>query len=162
MKAITYKVSKTHFKNSTRPPQNPEKRGVAYETETHFVHFYCNDDYWYVLSTGLTVIEKKDGSLTDWVKNTFGAEEIDKVSNVIGQAFDGIWRPGVSEYPAISEAIGSDSEAKHNDLISVRILLEKIGDIFSYVEPNKIGLQAHSHKSRELLILACTEVENHW
>src|SRR6202035_1353110 len=31
-----------------------------------------------------------------------------------------------------------------------------------FIEPDKDGLQAYSHKTRELLILASTEVENYW
>ena len=40
------------------------------------------------------------------------------------------------------------------------ILIQKLQDILLYVEPSPEGLKTYSHKIRELLILACTEVES--
>jgi hypothetical protein len=37
-----------------------------------------------------------------------------------------------------------------------------LDDILLYIEPDKRGLSTFGHKTRELLILACTEVENAW
>jgi len=45
---------------------------------------------------------------------------------------------------------------------SPRLLLQKLDDILLYIEPSPISMQTYSHKTRELLILACTEVENFW
>lgn len=39
------------------------------------------------------------------------------------------------------------------------ILLQKLQDILLYIEPSTNGLKTYSHKLRELLILACTELE---
>lgn len=44
----------------------------------------------------------------------------------------------------------------------MRILIEKLDDVLLYIEPTAAGLQSYGHKTRELLILACTEVENFW
>ena len=35
-------------------------------------------------------------------------------------------------------------------------------EIFEYIEADINGLKFYIHKTRELLILACTEVENQW
>ena len=45
---------------------------------------------------------------------------------------------------------------------SLRLLVQKIDEIFLYIEPDTKSLNTYSHKTRELLILACTEVENFW
>src|SRR5262249_17378075 len=35
-------------------------------------------------------------------------------------------------------------------------------ELFLYIEPQRSSLSSYSHKTRELLILACTEVESAW
>ncbi|MBK0022221.1 hypothetical protein IAE29_12890 [Ochrobactrum sp. S46] len=45
---------------------------------------------------------------------------------------------------------------------SLQLLIERLYDLFLFVEPTRQGLKSFSHKSRELLILAATEVENYW
>ncbi len=40
------------------------------------------------------------------------------------------------------------------------ILIQKLQEILLFVEPSPEGLKTYSHKIRELLILACTELEN--
>ncbi|AZA89103.1 hypothetical protein EG349_19960 (plasmid) [Chryseobacterium shandongense] len=45
---------------------------------------------------------------------------------------------------------------------ALKILLEKLDDLFLYIEPTESSMSTYSHKTRELLILACTEVENFW
>lgn len=45
---------------------------------------------------------------------------------------------------------------------SLRLLVNKLDELFLFIEPDTACLDAYSHKTRELLILACTEVENSW
>jgi hypothetical protein len=45
---------------------------------------------------------------------------------------------------------------------SLRILIGKLDDILLYIEATINGLNTYGHKTRELLILACTEVEQYW
>ncbi len=40
------------------------------------------------------------------------------------------------------------------------MLVERLDELLLYIEPSANGLASYSHKTRELLILACTEVEN--
>ena len=162
MRAITYKNNKTTLPRWTNTLHIDQPRGVAYETDTHFVHFYCADSGWYVLSAGLTVIQKKDGKLRDWAERTFGATDILNVANEVGVGKKGLWRPGVYHDSEFFEAIGTSNSTKYAALISLRILLEKLEDLFRYIEPDEAGLNVYGHKPRELLILACTEVENQW
>jgi hypothetical protein len=71
MKALVYRNTK-----STIPGwdsvHKQQQRGVAYETDTHFVHIYGAAEGLWTISNGLTVTKKKEGALSDWVKQTFG------------------------------------------------------------------------------------------
>jgi len=96
LKPITYRNKKTPEELNFIPPLHLEQpRGYAYETDTHFVHIYGIDSGLYTISPGLTVIEGKAGTLEAWVKNRFGAEQIEDMNNDIGEVKKCIWRPGL-------------------------------------------------------------------
>lgn len=59
MTGITYKNTKTTLPRWENTLHIEQPRGYAYETDTHFVHIYGSDKHFYVISTGLTVLEKK-------------------------------------------------------------------------------------------------------
>ena len=42
------------------------------------------------------------------------------------------------------------------------LLIQRLDELLLFVEPTTQSLSAYSHKARELLILACTEVEAQW
>lgn len=93
MRRITYKNTITTIPNWINNLHINQPRGYAYETESHFVHFYGSGKGFYGISTGLTAIEKKDGTLLDWVQKVFGAEEIEDLSLDIGHSIKSVWRP---------------------------------------------------------------------
>jgi hypothetical protein len=45
---------------------------------------------------------------------------------------------------------------------SLLLLVQRLDELLHFVEPSPSTLTTHSHKARELLILACTEVETAW
>jgi hypothetical protein len=45
---------------------------------------------------------------------------------------------------------------------ALRMLVQRLDELFNYIEPTQNGLSTFGHKTRELLILACTEIENSW
>lgn len=92
----------------------------------------------------------------------FGAVNIVETNHSAGQAISGVWRPGLIDEVEIHAVLNSSVHARHAGLVSLRILLEKLEKLFLFIEPDAHGLLTYSHKSRELLILACTEVENQW
>jgi hypothetical protein len=55
----------------------------------------------------------------------------------------------------------SESEQRSAEQ-ALRLLIDRLDELLLYIEPDANGLEAYSHKSRELLILACTELENTW
>lgn len=161
MKAITYNNTKTNLPNWREALHRTQMYGYAYETSSHFVHFYGKDRL-YIISQGLTVLEEKTGSLTDWVTEVFGAQDIQTMVTDVGHTTDGIWRPCLYYKEDIYAGIGVTKYEQRSAEQSLRILVNKLDDLLEYIEPNGPGLAAYSHRTRELLILACTEVENQW
>jgi len=162
MKGITYKNTKTTLPNIENNVHISNPRGYAYETETHFVHMYGKATGFYVISVGLTVIQQRSGTLKDWVTNVFGAEDIQDLDNEIGHAIKNVWRPTLFYYTDTFQALNVSKEEMRLSENSLRLLAQKLDDIFLYIEPDNSSTNTYSHKTRELLILACTETENLW
>lgn len=162
MVGITYRNTITTLPNWVKTLHIENPLGYAYETETHFVHFYGRDKGFYIISIGLTVIEKKEGTLIDWVKRVFGAEEIENLELEVGHSTKGVWRPSLYFYEDTYQALGVTENEMRLSEYSLRLLIQKLDEIFLYIEPDVLSLNTYSHKTRELLILACTEVENFW
>jgi hypothetical protein len=73
-----------------------------------------------------------------------------------------VWWPALYYANEVLQALGT-SESEHRSAEqALRLLVERLDDILMYIEPDSSGLRAFSHKTRELLILACTNVENTW
>jgi hypothetical protein len=159
---ITYKNTKTTLPGWVTTVHIDHPRGYAYETDTHFVHMYGRDRGFYIISIGLTAIEKKSGTLTDWVTRVFGAQDIKPLQVEIGHAIDGVWRPSLYYYDDTFQALNVTATEMRLAEQALRLLIERLDDILLYIEPDAAGLNTYSHKTRELLILACTEVENFW
>jgi len=154
---LVYNITKEHPK---APFMGGGPVGMAYETDEFFVHYYISE--WNSPFGGLRpqqrIYQRKKGTLEDWVVNAFGAENVRECVHSAGETIKGVWRPGIS-----SQAdIGNFKSDVGNWARAQVILLKKLSEIFDFVEPKGSGLNAYSHKTRELLILACTEVENYW
>ena len=80
-----------------------------------------------------------------------------KVNN-IDKNYMHIWKPGLQNNIAFQ--LGYNETAKSRAKRDLSILIQKLQEILLYVEPTNSGLQSFSHKTRELLILSCTELEN--
>ncbi|HBL0096028.1 TPA: hypothetical protein L4R37_004538 [Escherichia coli] len=162
MNGIFYNNTITTLPGWAEPLHLSQPIGYAYETATHFVHLYGKDHGLNVISVGLTVIEKKNGTLVDWVQRVFGAQNIQPLSLPIGDTVENLWRPSLYYSNDIQIALNIDPYEQRSAEQALRVLVEKLDDILLYVEPSQSGLASYGHKSRELLILACTEVENLW
>jgi len=162
MTGIIYDNTKTTLPNWVNDIHIGNPKGYAYETETHFVHIYGSNNGVWVLSTGLTVTEKKEGTLNDWVVSTFGAENIETSNIIVGESINRVWRPGLYNYSEMLEALNNTEIELRDSLQSLRILLDKLDELLLFIEPQGNGINTYSYKTRELLILACTEVENSW
>lgn len=161
MKAIYYKTTKTMIPNYIGEPHKELGLGYAYESGNHFVHIYGFNRGLYTISPGLTTIEKRSGKLEDWVRNTFGATDISLMNQNIGEVTKSIWRPGLYFDTETMQALKFKEFEEKNSEVKLNILLDELIDIMSYIEPVKTNFNTYGHKIRELLIIACTEVENH-
>ncbi|EJM03812.1 hypothetical protein PMI18_01508 [Pseudomonas sp. GM102] len=162
MKALCYKNTATNLRGWIEALHEKQVYGFAYELPDHFVHIYGTAGPLYVISSGLTVIEEKNGSLRDWVVSTFGATDIRSTTNDVGSTVTGIWRPGLYFQNEIYQGLDIDQYEQRFSEQSLRVLIEQLDVLLLYIEPEGSGLSSYSHKTRELLILACTEVESHW
>ena len=80
-----------------------------------------------------------------------------KRNMIIGVKKRHIWKPFLQQDPIkeLDYTVTDLCRAKRD----LGILIQKLQDILLYVEPSESGLKTYSHKIRELLILACTELE---
>ena len=85
MNMFTYLNTKSTLPNQKEELHKSHHRGYAYETDTHFVHFYGQTNEMWVISTELTVTEKKKGTLREWIEKTFGATNIESLKSNIGR-----------------------------------------------------------------------------
>ncbi len=161
MVALAYRVTK-HTIPGWVPIHDKEPRGLAYETDTHFVHVFGKDRGLMVVSVGLTTTESKSGTLRDWVDRTFGAKDIVELNREIGHTMAGVWRPGLYFYEESLQGLKATSFDVRVAEQSLLLLVQRLDELLNFIEPSINSMATHSHKSRELLLLACMDVENYW
>ena len=97
--------------------------------------------------------------LKDWITKSFGDSQPTESEYVPGTFYNRMWRPlacGGSYLSTVPE------EQYNSTLIALLILVSKLQNLFETVEPDSLNLHAHGHKIRELLLLACMEIESAW
>ena len=78
----------------------------------------------------------------------------------VGNVIAAVWRPGLYYQSETLQALGGSETDVRSTEQALRMLVERLDELLLYVEPSANGLASYSHKTRELLILACTEAEN--
>ena len=139
-----------------------QRRGYAYEHDGRFLHIFGRSGQLWTISSGLTFFEKTNGTIEDWAKQTFSARNVTMMQLPAGTVVDGVWRPGLNWEDQIFQALGTDRIARRGAEQALHGLVERLADLLLYIEPGGAGLGSYGPKSRELLILACTEVETTW
>ncbi|NET58207.1 MAG: hypothetical protein F6K47_19240, partial [Symploca sp. SIO2E6] len=162
MKAFTYTNTKTTLPGWVDNLHVAQPQGYGYEHGNFFIHIYGQENGLWVQSSGLTASQQKSGSLDNWILNTFGAINIQESVNDVGDVVDYVWRPGIYYQEQIYQALSTNESEQRAAEQALRLLIDYLDNLFIYIEPSPSGLQSYSHKTRELLILACTEVENYW
>jgi len=166
MQAIYYDVEGTNVPGLVKDFHKGLEIGYAYETPTHYVHFYGTKRHFFSIHTGQTILENKTTSkyktLNDWVEYYFDAKNIQQMVSNVGESVKGVWRPELYYYEDTYNALNTSESERRLSEQALRVLLEKLDDLFLYIEPDTISYNTYSHKIRELLILASTEVENFW
>lgn len=161
MKALVYRTTSGQFQG-WGPVHLQQPRGYAYATPTHFVHVYGIADGLWTISPGLTVSMGKQGSLEDWVKQQFGAEDIESSLLDVGESIEGVWRPGIYFDKDMIAGLAQNQTDLRSAEQRLLLLIERLDELLLFIEPTPQSLGTFSQKTRELLILACTDVEAQW
>jgi len=148
--------------------QNHKKQmsgsGIPLFAYEHGVAF-CNADWFFAFPIGeggQPYWEYSPGATCDktraWVKERFGDAQPYESEYAPGTAYKRIFRPPVSGsfYRAIDQSKRSQS------FVTLRILLDKLTTIFQTIEPTNANRTTYGHLVRELLLIACMEVEASW
>ncbi|WP_214073515.1 hypothetical protein [Mucilaginibacter sp. dw_454] len=162
MTGLTYINTKSNIPRFTADVYLRHARGFAYETDTHFIHTFGRNTGFNIISIGLTALQAKEGTLKEWVENTFGAIDIKPLNLKIGNVVKSVWRPTLYHYEDTFQALDCNETDMRLAEQSLRLLIGKLDELFLYIEPDAACINTFSHKTRELLILACAEVENSW
>lgn len=139
-----------------------QPRGYAYEHGGRFIHMFGRTGQLWTISSGLSFYRQANGALEEWAKTNFKAKKIAQMDNPAGAVVDGVWRPGIYWEEQIFQALNVDRPARRSAEQALHSLVERLTELLLYIEPEGAGLTAYGPRSRELLILACTEVENVW
>ncbi|MBD2181874.1 hypothetical protein H6S82_00200 [Planktothrix sp. FACHB-1355] len=134
---------------------------------TSYAFAYEDNDYYYALPgkvklNALPRTEKKTSrypTLEDWIKEHFKATDIRLSKHQPGQFYKRMWHP--PDYLPRKKLI-SNPEGFTQSLIVIELLIRKMQELFLTVEPCRKNLFSFGHKIRELLLLACMEVETSW
>ncbi|MDR2901887.1 MAG: hypothetical protein LBU87_02100 [Lactobacillales bacterium] len=92
------------------------------------------------------------------IKNAFELSIVQEKNMEIGIKTKHIWKPLLQRN--IQKELDFDVPALYRAKRDLSILIQKLQEILLYIEPSEEGLKTYSHKLRELLILACTEIES--
>jgi len=160
--AIFYENKKTTLQSWDKTLHIQQPRGLAYKQGDYLIHIYGKAERLWVISPGLTASQKTEMNVQDWAIQVFGAEEILPAKNLPGEVTSGVWRPGLYFQSELQQALNINEHDQRAAEQILKILLDKLDELFLYIEPDQMGLNAYSHKTRELLLLACTEIENAW
>lgn len=134
-------------------------RGVAYVQNGFFLCMYAYSTGLRGITPGLCFTQKAEGGLENWVSKTFDAQHIQEMALLPGQCFKLLWRPGIDAREDVMNHLVADRSAISESGVALSLLLSRFDDVAQFIQPDARNLNVFSHQLRELLILACTEVE---
>jgi hypothetical protein len=135
-------------------------RGVAYEIDGFNVCMFAQDTGLRGISPGYAMAEATtEESLRAWAERTFGATNIVPMENQPGRCFRRKWRPGMDGLENVQSHLAPSAHVMTQVGISIELLFERLGEIAAFTEFDSRNLNVFGHRTRELLALACMEVE---
>ncbi len=127
---------------------------------------YEDSCFYYALSeeypfNHLAIEEQKSKytTLEDWIKHKFKATHIRPSLNQAGKFYKRMWHPPNYLSP---ESLISNPESYTQSLVVIELLIKKMNELFLTIEPTQKNVHVFGLKIRELLLLACMEVEASW
>jgi hypothetical protein len=138
-------------------------QGYGYLHQSQFVQIYGETAGLWPLCRKYAVIQESAGLTTqEWLRLSFAAESLQAMSNPPGEIVARVWRPGLDSLDGIETILDYSTHERSSAENALRSLLQKLEEILLFIEPTQVGMSSYGHKTRELLILVCTEVENYW
>jgi len=131
---------------------------VAYMNEKKQEVFLSVSRYKFAPFFQNLLVFNDDFPIENIIEKGFGYTIINKKEMNVGIKFKNIWKPFLQDN--ITRELNFDIPTLFRAKRNLSILLQKLQEILLFVEPTSDCLQTYSHKIKELLILACTEVEN--
>ena len=159
MKAITFENTCCNLPGWPKDLHLTHSQGYAYALPTHYVYL-CGQNCPY--ATWSYLEQNVADSLEDWCRNLFGAQSFDATEYDVGTVIDSVWRPGLHFPKELQSALAFNDEELSRAGQALRLLVARLDEILLFIEPDARFLQAYGHKTRDLLIAACTEVENYF
>lgn len=156
-------VFKPDFSDSNLPPHiYMAELSSFYNVPYAFAYEY--ESYYYAFSPDIGALKpffqpKKNETLEEWIKKIFFATDIRPALYPPGQFFLRMWRPP-GYLPR--EQLAPNIKVLMQSSIAVELLIQRMQDLFITVEPERKNLSVFGHRIRELLLLACMEVEAAW
>lgn len=91
------------------------------------------------------------------------AEDVKETSRLWGHRFPRMWRgrynPGSLSRDSPVDPLEAYGETYSRSVVAAASLFDELDAVFRYIEPAMANFFVYGHRLRELLILACTEVE---
>ena len=125
----------------------------AYEYDKTFVAFPAQ-----VIRQGFWE-SRSQNTLEEWIKKIFFATDIYSLKYPPGQFYRRMWRP--PGYLSESQ-LAPDLRIVTQSALAIDLLIERVRELFMAIEPVPENLSTFGHKIREVLLLACMEVETSW
>ena len=139
-----------------------QARSYAYKKDNYCISIYGFDEGLFMLNSGLVVSEQTDKTIEDWAQENYDADNVETLNNDFSEVINRVWRPGLHYQKEMEQALSINQQERMAAEQSLHLFIQKLYDLFLYIEPSLSGLNVYSHRTREFLILACTEVENSW
>lgn len=153
--------------------------GIEYKELRCFTFFYESDGFYFSINVDLeqpfrapgrmsggSVIYSGDfgKSLMEWADvillNRMKAKNLFEVQTKPGNYHPRMWRGDMENLKA-SMLAGSQAILS-KAVVAGEIIIDRLFDLFTYIEPTKSNQNIFGHKVRELLLLSCMEVESGW
>ncbi len=160
MKAITFKNTCINFPGWPKDLHLTHNQGYAYALPTHYVYL-CGKILLDALCLTSNRIRQQLGVL---VSASLWSYELrfDGIRRRQPQSIE-VWRPARFYNPKdLQSALAFNDEEASRAGQALRLLVARLDEILLFIEPDAKFLQAYGHKTRDLLIAACTEVENYF
>lgn len=153
-----------------------ETRWNDSQTSSSFIHVQPwivenNSAYWYMPSGILNMQQSLEGKhFVDWISKTVTSELFSRRSESVtygvpapipfGHLYPRIYRPIASK--RADHRPPQDTRALTHLDVQLELFSDTIKRILRHVEPIDAHLSVFGHEIRNLLLLACTEVEAQW